>query len=112
EYEEYLETYRSDYKYRSEVDERSPGEIADSLLGVVAEKIDLDAYDELIEYFTDKKDVQKVLELHDQRIEAYPSYIYYLREKAEYLREEKMYEEGIETLKRAHTIIPYNASTY
>lgn len=112
EYDDYLETYRSDYKYRSDVDERSPGEIADSLLGVVAEKVDLDAYDELIEYFTDKKDVQKVLELHDQRIEAYPSYIYYLRQKAEYLREEKMYDEGIETLKKALTIIPYSTSTY
>ena len=112
EYEEYLETYRSDYKYRSDVDERSPGEIADSLLGVVAEKVDLDAYDELIAYFTDKDDVQKVIELHDQRIAAYPSYIYYLRQKAEYLREEKMYEEGIESLKKALTIIPYSASTY
>lgn len=112
EYEEYLETSRSDYAYRSEVDERSPGEIADSLLGVIAEKVDLTAYDELIDYYTDREDVEKVLDLHDQRIEAYPSYTYYLRQKAEYLREEKRYDEGIDALKRALTIVPYSSSIY
>lgn len=112
EYEEYLESDRSDYKYRSEIDERSPREIADSLLLIVEEEVDMDAYDELIDYFTDKKEVEKVIELHDERIAAWPSYTYYLRQKAEYLREEKMYEEGIETLKRALTIVPYSASTH
>ncbi len=112
EYEEYIESYRSDYKERSEIDERSPREIADSLLLVVAEEVDMGAYDELIDYFTDKKEVERVIELHDQRIAAWPSYTYYLRQKAEYLREEKRYEEGIETLKRALTIVPYSTGTY
>ena len=112
EYEEYLESYRSDYKLRSEIDERSPREIADSLLLVIEKEVDMDAYDELIDYFTDKKEVERVIDLHDQRIAAWPSYTYYLRQKAEYLREEKMYEEGIETLEKALTILPYSAGTY
>ena len=112
EYKEDLEYYRSDYKYRSTVDERTPREIADSLLTAIEKKIDEDAYDELIEYFTDKESVDTVLMLHDQLIDAYPGWVYYRRQKATYLREEKRYQEAIETLKGGLGVFPYSASLY
>ncbi len=110
EYEDYIESDRSDYKYRGDIDERSPAEQADSLLGVIEETVDLDAYDELIDYFTDKKEIDRVIDLHQQRIEAWPSYVYYRRQLAEYQREEKMYDAAIETLESAIGIIPYSVS--
>lgn len=111
-YKENLERRRTDYKSRSEIDERTPGEITDSLMTLLKTEADIDAYEQVISYYIDKEEVEKVVELYDEVIEAYPSWNRFRYEKADYLVEEKRYDEAIETLNDVLKIFPYNVSAY
>lgn len=111
-YKERLERRRTDYKSRSEIDERTPGEINDSLVALLKTEVDISAYDEVIAYYIDKEDVERVIGLYDEIIDAFPSWNRYRFEKAEYLVEEKRYDEAIETLEDVLKVFPYDVDAY
>lgn len=111
-YKEDLEYRRSDYKSRSEIDERTPGEIADSLMTLLKTEFDTDAYDEVISYYIDKEEVETVIRLYKEVIDGWPSWNRFRYEMADYLVEEKRYDEAIEVLEDAAEVYPYGVGIY
>lgn len=111
-YKRSLERQKSDYKYRSEVDERTPGEIVDSLMTLLKTEFDHSAYQEAIGYYTDKEEVETVIRLYDEVIDAVPYRTGYRYDKAEYLVEEKRYDEAIEELEKVLGVFPYSVKAY
>lgn len=111
-YESRLKTQKSDYKWRSEIDERTPGDITDSLMTLLETRFDRDACDEAISYYTDKEEVETVLDLYDRIIKVFPYATYPRYNKAEYLVEEKRYDQAIEELQQVLGIFPYSVGAY
>ena len=111
-YEDRLESQKSDYKWRSEVDERTPGDIADSLMTLLKTEFDGEACEDAISYYTDKEEVETVLGLYDKYIEVFPYWTYYRYNKAEYLVEEKRYDQAIRELQEILKVFPYSVKAY
>ncbi len=106
-YKIWVERYRSDYKYRSEVDERGKREKIDSLLGELEKEHHWYHYKQVIDYFIDKEEFDKVVELYDRQIKDLPYVARYRYDKADYLYEEKEYEDALDELQIALGIFPY-----